>query len=185
MRSTDVLIEAFGRIQALAHEAVDGLTPDQLAFRIDSRANPIAWLVWHAARVQDDHVAGVAATEQVWTAGSWFEQFQLPFGPEATGFGQSTDDVAAVQVRSGELLTGYVDAVHDATLSFLGRVSDDDLDRIVDASWDPPVSLGARLVSVVSDDLQHVGQSGTHPGSNRSRLGANQTSDGMMICRAR
>jgi hypothetical protein len=29
---------------------------------------------------------------------------------------------------------------------------------VVDASWDPPVTLGVRLVSVISDDLQHAGQ---------------------------
>ena len=31
-------------------------------------------------------------------------------------------------------------------------------DRVVDERWDPPVTLGVRLVSVISDDLQHVGQ---------------------------
>ena len=38
------------------------------------------------------------------------------------------------------------------------RLTDDDLDRIVDTSWDPPVTLGVRLISVLSDDLQHAGQ---------------------------
>lgn len=33
-----------------------------------------------------------------------------------------------------------------------------DLERVVDTNWDPPVTLGVRLVSVLSDDLQHVGQ---------------------------
>jgi hypothetical protein len=33
-----------------------------------------------------------------------------------------------------------------------------DLDRVVDKRWDPPVTLGVRLVSVVDDDAQHVGQ---------------------------
>jgi hypothetical protein len=28
----------------------------------------------------------------------------------------------------------------------------------VDDYWDPPVTLGVRLVSIISDDLQHVGQ---------------------------
>jgi hypothetical protein len=29
---------------------------------------------------------------------------------------------------------------------------------VVDEAYDPPVTLGVRLVSVLSDDLQHVGQ---------------------------
>ncbi|RYZ26721.1 MAG: DUF664 domain-containing protein, partial [Propionibacteriaceae bacterium] len=32
------------------------------------------------------------------------------------------------------------------------------LDRVVDDAWDPPVTLGARLVSVLDDDLEHAGQ---------------------------
>jgi uncharacterized damage-inducible protein DinB len=154
------LIDAFDRIRQVVHGAVEGLTPDQLAFRVDDRANSIAWLVWHLTRVQDDHVADVARTEQVWTSGGWAERLGLPFPPSATGYGHSPDDVAAVKVPSGDLLTGYHDAVHDRTVEYLQSVTDDDLDRIVDESWDPPVTLATRLVSVISDDLQHAGQAG-------------------------
>ena len=49
-------------------------------------------------------------------------------------------------------------AVHARTVEYLGGLTDDDLARVVDRSWDPPVTLGVRLVSVISDDLQHVGQ---------------------------
>jgi hypothetical protein len=66
--------------------------------------------------------------------------------------------VAAVQVDSADLLTGYYDAVHERTVAYLTTLSDADLDRIVDERWDPPVTLGVRLVSVISDDLQHAGQ---------------------------
>jgi hypothetical protein len=155
---TQLLIDAFGRIPEVVHGAVDGLNPQQLAYRVDADANSIAWLVWHLSRIQDDHVADVAATEQVWTSGGWAERFALPFPTSSTGFGHSSDDVAAVFVDSGELLTGYYDAVHEQTLRFLAELTDADLDRIVDESWDPPVSLGVRLISVISDDLQHGGQ---------------------------
>jgi hypothetical protein len=158
MGSADMLVDAFGRIREIVHEVVDGLTPDQLAFRIDGEANSIAWLVWHLTRIQDDHIADAAQTDQVWTAGGWAKRFGLPFDQSATGYGHSTDDVAAVQVRSGDLLTGYHDAVHDRTITYVELVTDSDLARIVDRSWDPPVSLGVRLVSVISDDLQHAGQ---------------------------
>jgi Protein of unknown function (DUF664) len=103
-------------------------------------------------------VADVAATEQVWILGGWAKRFDLSFDVHATGFGHSSDDVAAVRVKSAELLTGYHDAVHEQTLRFVKQLTDDDLDRIVDESWSPPVTLGVRLVSVISDDLQHAGQ---------------------------
>ena len=128
-----------------------------LTFRADADANSIAWLVWHLTRIQDDHVAGVAGTEQLWTAGGWHERFALPFDVSATGYGQTSDEVAAVS-GSAELLLGYHDAVHEETLRFLGGLGPGDLDRIVDERWDPPVTLAVRLVSVVADDLEHAGQ---------------------------
>lgn len=158
MQTADVLADAFGRIRGVIHDVVDGLSPDVLSARVEPGANTIAWLVWHLARVQDDHVAEVAGTEQVWLAEGWVRRFNLPFEDRATGYGQGSEDVGAVRVSSGDLLTGYYDAVHDATIRFVGGLADADFDRVVDESWDPPVTLGARLVSVLSDDLQHAGQ---------------------------
>ena len=43
-------------------------------------------------------------------------------------------------------------------MAYLATLDDDDLDRVVDTRWDPPVTVGVRLVSVIADDLQHVGQ---------------------------
>ena len=157
MATADVLIDAFGRIGGTVHRVVDGLSPKQLAFRPDAEANSIAWLLWHLTRVQDDTVADAAGREPVWTAHGWAERFALPFDPTATGYGQSSADVAAVRV-SGELLTGYHDAVHDETVAYVRTITDADLERIVDRAWDPPVTLGVRLVSIISDDLQHAGQ---------------------------
>ena len=158
MSSADLLVDAFGRIREVVHQAVSGLGPGDLAFRVDGRANSIAWLVWHLTRIQDDHVAAVAGTEQAWTQDGWADRFGLPFRPSATGYGHGPDDVAAVQVSSADLLTDYHDAVHDRTIAYVQRLTDDDLARVVDEAWDPPVTLGVRLVSVVSDDLQHGGQ---------------------------
>lgn len=158
MTTADLLQDAFGRIRAVVHEAVDGLTPEQLAFRPEPAANSIAWLVWHLTRIQDDHLAAVAGTEQVWTSGGWAGRFGLPFGPAATGYGHGSGEAAAVTAESGELLTGYHDAAYEQTLRYVQKVTDDDLGRIVDESWDPPVTLSVRLVSVISDDLQHAGQ---------------------------
>jgi hypothetical protein len=158
MTSSDLLADAFGRIRDAVYEVVDGLNPVQLEFRPDPQANSIAWLVWHLTRVQDDHIAGVAQTSQLWTADGWAARFGLPFDVTETGYGQQADAVAAVRVASGDLLTGYYDAVYTDTIRHVQRVSDADLGRIVDERWDPPVTLGVRLVSVISDGLQHAGQ---------------------------
>jgi len=153
-----LLADGFDRVRGAVHRAVEGLGPDQLAARIAPGANTVAWLVWHLTRIQDDHVAGVAGTGQAWTEAGWDDRFGLPFHPAATGYGHTTDEVSAVVVPSGSLLVDYHDDVHRRTAAFLGRLTDGDLERIVDRSWDPPVTLGVRLVSVISDGLQHAGQ---------------------------
>lgn len=156
----DLLIDAFDRIRDSTARVLDGLTEEELAFRATAGANSIAWLVWHLTRVQDDHVADAAGTEQVWTSDGWFEEFGLPFEAAATGYGMSSDEVGAVRGVTAERLAAYHEAVHDRTVAYIAGLRDADLDRIVDEAWDPPVTLAVRLVSVVSDDLQHVGQAG-------------------------
>ena len=157
MTPAELLTDAFDRIHQTASRAVEGLSDDQLAARAGRDANPMAWLVWHLTRVQDDHVADVAGTEQVWTAQGFVDRFGLPFDSAATGYGMTGEEVGHVRA-SAELLTAYLDAVHAATTSYVAGLAPEDLDSIVDERWDPPVTLGVRLVSVVSDDLQHAGQ---------------------------
>ncbi len=155
-----LIAEHLGRVRDGGTAAVDGLTVEELAWRPPSRgtpANPVGWLVWHLARVQDDHVADVAGTEQVWTAQGFAERFDLPFDASATGYGQGAEDVAQVRAGAG-LLAEYLEAVHAASTAWLAGVTAEDLDRVVDERWDPPVTLGVRLVSVADDGTQHVGQ---------------------------
>ncbi|MFG2642620.1 DinB family protein [Streptomyces sp. NPDC048370] len=171
MRSADLLVDAFGRVQEAVHGAVEGLSEDELTARIDEDANSIAWLVWHLTRIQDDHVAGVFDAEQVWTADGWKARFGLPFSARATGYGHSSSQVAAVRAPA-ELLLGYYDAVHEQSLKHLGSLTDADLDRVVDEAWDPPVTLGVRLVSVIAEDNQHAGQAAYVRGVVERRAGA-------------
>lgn len=158
MNTSELLIEAYGRTRDEVHGAVNGLSADQLAWQPNPGANSIGWLVWHLTRVQDDHIADVAELEQVWTADGWFDRFDLQLDPADTGYAHGPDQVATVKIASPDLLTDYLDAVLEQTLTYLRGLGDADLDRVVDTNWDPPVTLGARLVSVVDDDTQHAGQ---------------------------
>jgi uncharacterized damage-inducible protein DinB len=155
--ANDVLIDGFGRVREVVADAVDGLDEAALTYRPDEDANSIAWLVWHLTRVQDDHVADVAGAEQVWTVGGWVERFRLPFDVGTIGYGQSSDEVGEV-TATAEMLAGYQDAVHSATVDYLKTLEADDYERVVDERWDPPVTLLVRLVSVLNDTLQHAGQ---------------------------
>lgn len=158
MHAKDILIDGYGRIQEEVHASVDGLAPDELNARPAAGANSVAWLVWHLTRVQDDHVADAFDLDQVWLSQDWEKRFGLDLPRRDTGYGHTPAKVAKVRVDSGDLLTGYYDAVHEQTLQALRSLAAKDLERVVDERWDPPVVLGVRLVSVLSDDLQHIGQ---------------------------
>jgi hypothetical protein len=157
MTSIDLLADSFGRIHDLVGDVLVGLGPRELTYRIDDEANTIAWLVWHLTRIQDDHLADAAGAGQVWIDEGWSERFALPLDDSATGYGHTAQDVAAV-VATAEMLVGYADAVHARTLAYVETLTEDDLARVVDERWNPPVTLAVRLVSVIGDALQHLGQ---------------------------
>ncbi len=150
-----LLADGFGRVDELVGQTTTGLTEDLAMYRPDPDANSVAWLIWHACRVQDDHVADLAGIEQVWPA--WRDRFSLPFGPWDTGFGHSSEQVGQVRA-SGDLLAGYHHEVDQLTQNYVAALTFDELARIVDDSWQPPVSVAVRLVSVLGDTTQHLGQ---------------------------
>jgi hypothetical protein len=153
----EILIDAFGRIREELADLCDGLSQADAAHRPAPDANSIAWLLWHLTRIQDDHVCGITGDEQVWTADGWYDRFGLPFGPGEHGYGHNSEQVAAVQVDPAQL-DGYHAAVHERTVAYVSTVDDEELARIVDEGWDPPVTASVRLVSVIGDCLQHLGQ---------------------------
>ncbi len=153
----ELLRDSFDRVRELVAATCDGLTRDDAAYRPAPDANSIGWLVWHLTRIQDDHLCGITGSQQVWTADGWYERFGLPFKATAHGYGHSSADVAKVRVEP-ELLDRYHAAVHEQTLAYVGTIDADELARVVDDAWDPPVTASVRLVSVLGDCLQHVGQ---------------------------
>lgn len=158
MSGAQLLVDGFDRVRDGVAAVLDGLSADELAFRLDGQANPVGWLVWHLSRVQDDHIADAAGSAQVWTADGWVDRFGLPLERTATGYGQSSAEVGAVRVESAQLLADYHDAVHERTVAWVAALTEPDLERVVDTRWDPPVTLAVRLVSVLADDLEHLGQ---------------------------
>jgi hypothetical protein len=153
-----LLLEIYGRIPPLVRGAVDGVDLDRLTEAPAAGANTIAWLVWHLTRVQDHHVADLLDTEQIWVGGDWAHRFGLDPDPSNTGFGHSAEEVASVRPQRPDVLLEYHDTVDQRTRTLLLDITAADLDRIVDRRWDPPVTLGVRLVSIADDCVQHAGQ---------------------------
>lgn len=155
---SELLQDGFDRVTASLHDLIDGLDADTILWRPDPDANPIGWLTWHLVRVVDDHLADLVDEAQVWE--HWRDRFDLPYPPEAHGYGQTSAQVGTFTVGDADLLLGYADAVAERTRVILTTLADRDLGVIVDRSWDPPVTLGVRLASVLNDATQHVGQIG-------------------------
>lgn len=168
MKTNELLLDGFGRIREVVAATLDGIDGAALARRPAGNGNSIAWLIWHLGRVEDAQLAAAAGLEQVWTSHGFADRFGLPFPPRDTGYGHSSEQVDAVQAEP-ELLLAYYEAVHGRTAEFVRGLADEDLDRIVDTRWDPPVTLGVRLVSMLADCLQHAGQAAYAKGLEPAR----------------
>jgi len=160
MTSADLIVDAFGRIRETVSDTIYGLTPTQLTYRVEVDANPIAWLIWHLTRIQDDHLAAAFNVPQVWLAGGWAARFGLHADSMETGYGHNELEVATLSdsVSLSGLLADYHEATYEQTIKLVSGITEADLDRVVDTSWRPPVTLGVRLVSVINDSMQHAGQ---------------------------
>ncbi|ORV53619.1 hypothetical protein AWC02_01715 [Mycolicibacter engbaekii] len=154
-----LLADAFTRLIEHADELTDGLTDEVADYRPTEQANSIAWLLWHSARVQDIQIAQIAGVEQVWTRDGWVERFGLDLPRGDSGYGHGPAEVAKVRAPA-QLLAGYYHGVHQLTLDYLDTITVDELDRVVDEHWDPPVTAAVRLVSIIDDCAQHLGQAG-------------------------
>ena len=156
--ANDLLRDLFGRVADELPQLLDGLAPDALHWRPGPDANPIGWLAWHIGRCEDAQVAPIGGADQVWSIGGWAGRFTPEHGLDDVGYGHTSAQVGAFRVQDPGALAGYYAAVHERTVEVLGGLSEPDLDRVLDRRWDPPVTVGVRLVSIVNDVTQHLGQ---------------------------
>lgn len=156
MLTNDILADGFERVRDIVEYVVDGLDDKQLLYRPSKDANSIAWLVWHLARVQDDHIASAADVEQLWKK-KWHKKFDLPYEIESIGYGQSSEEVSKMKANAKNLVA-YYDDVYTMTIKYIKTLSEKDYAKIVDKNWEPPVTLAVRIMSVLNDVTQHAGQ---------------------------
>jgi hypothetical protein len=151
----ELLEYAVNEIRLVTAEATD----EQLYYRPTAHTNSVAWLVWHLSRWRDSTSAAIAGEPQVWIADGWAQRFDLP--NEATGLGDSSEQVAAFRVDR-DLLFGYLEAAHRATVERVSRLTAEQLEQPL-AYGTPEIPLDTRpawsaLASVCADSLQHTGQ---------------------------
>ena len=154
------LLENVGR---QIKRATDGATDEQLYYRPSADANNIAWLAWHLSRWQDYMTASISGDLQVWVTEAWAQQFALPpdLPNEATGWGDSTEQVAAFRVDRA-VLFGYVEAANRAAVERVAKLTPEQLEQPV--LWGTPKTpvdtrpAWRALMSICGDSLRHAGQ---------------------------
>ena len=158
MDATRLVEQSLARIQAGFNRILEGLTEEQLVYRPSPTSNSIAWLLWHLTRVQDHHISDLLGEDQVWVSQNWCEKFNLPPDSTNTGYGHGPDEVAGIK-GDAQAFLGYYDAVFESSQRLLNNLSPEDLDIELDAPrYNPLPTIGVRLVSIISDNTQHVGQ---------------------------
>jgi DinB superfamily len=110
-----------------------GLTPAEVRGRPQPGVNPIAWTIWHSARIEDVGVNGfVADRPQVLHAGGWRDR--LKTGRHDVGTGMTTPEVDALCAAIDlDALRGYWDAVCRSTLAVVEGLRGQPLDDVVPA----------------------------------------------------
>ncbi len=159
MEWQELITDGYGRVLEILEKALDGLTLDDLKEQPHPDCNNMGWLTWHLTRVQDDHIADLMGEKQLWIKDKWHARFNRPQDRKDIGFGHSPEDVVAFKSPDVESLLAYHRAVLDRSRRYMSNLSATDLDRELDEPWYQPVpTVGVRLVSVMSDCLQHAGQ---------------------------
>lgn len=158
MDALDLLRDLTSRPRDAAERLRPDLNPVTLNARPGGHDNSVAWLLWHSGREIDAQLAGLSGEEQLWTAQGYAERFDLGSEGDGIGYGHTPEQARRILVGDADLLLGYLDATLEAVLAYLDRLTADDLADVIDEEWDPPVTRGARLISIVDDAIQHLAQ---------------------------
>jgi hypothetical protein len=154
-----LLTDGYGRIMEVLEKTLKGMTPQDLDKQPRPDCNSMGWLAWHLTRLQDDHISARMGEEQLWTRDGWHARFNRPKNSKDIGFGHTPKDVAAFKSPQVETFLEYYRALLDRTVNYINSLSSADLDRELNEPWYQPLpTVGVRLISVMADNLQHVGQ---------------------------
>ncbi|MBI8999785.1 aspartate/tyrosine/aromatic aminotransferase [Corynebacterium sp. CCM 9185] len=154
---TSALFADLAHRPAAAAAALPMLTPEVLNGHPGGHPNSPAWLLWHAARQMDVQLAQLTGGTEVWADG-WRDRLCLGPAGDGIGYGDSPDDAARIVSDDQEGLTGYLIAACSAAARYAGSLRNGQWAEIIDDSYDPPVTRATRLVSILYDAAQHVGQ---------------------------
>ena len=86
------------------------------------------------------------------------KRFGLAIDPRDTGYGHTSEQVDAATCADRQLLIDYNRATFRACRKLMSGLDEAEWEQVVDGSYRPPVTVRVRVVSVIGDCWQHVGQ---------------------------
>ena len=148
---------AYDEYLTATKKAVEGLSTEEAYRQPAPDSNPIGWIVWHMARVEDHWLNGLFRDAgQVWNRGGWDKKFGMD--SEARGAGQTIEEVMSMPKIPIADLLAYFDAVRAETAPAIASVTDAQLEQV----FNHPrfgEKTGAWIVShIIVEESQHTGQ---------------------------
>ncbi len=155
MTLNEFITDALDKETGFLTDALDGLTPDELAWQPAPDANSINWILWHMVRVEDMWIQFFAQFQtELWETEGWHEKFGLP--TRDNGFGHTAEQVNNFPRIDLDQFLQYRAAVRASTLAYLNTLSPEDM-ATVPRERRPEMSLGAMFRQIIGEMYQHVG----------------------------
>jgi len=136
--------------------AVDGLTPQELAWRPGPECNSIGFILWHLIRVEDFWFQRfIQRRSELYESEGWQQRLGTP--PRDTGYQYTAEQVANFQVPPLETLLDYGRSVRRHTLDFLRQLPLEKLDEKPRPDRSE-MSIGDIFQRVIIELTLHIGQ---------------------------
>ena len=160
MKWQELIAETYRRMSREYENILDGLTMDDLHKRPAPDANTIGWLLWHTARSYDRTVGDVMYGEQLWIKDKWYVKFNRKPDFNDTGYLHSFEEVGNLRIPDIETLRDYQRAVTQASIEYVKKLTEEELDRDCPLSTHPgtTATAGMRIIGNINDCYQHLGQ---------------------------
>jgi hypothetical protein len=136
-----------GMHQALIND-VHGLGKEQLKWKPAAEANPIAFLFWHAARVEDKNVSEWQNKDSVWKENRWYLKLKLDEKAYGTGFEQA--DVNKITKLPFDQVVEYAEKVFRDTEIYIQSLDEDKLDYAPNSerpNWTVAMMLNSFVIA--------------------------------------
>jgi uncharacterized damage-inducible protein DinB len=158
MKVADFIEKSLDENKGYLEQAIEGLSKDELAWRVKPHSNSIIFLMWHLARVEDLWINRILlAGKEIYETGGWFKKFGTPAGD--SGFGYDIKKLDAWPVPRLDLVQSYAAEVRRTTLEYLKTLNEKKLDEPKDLGWRKG-TVGSALSHLVSEVGEHTGQIG-------------------------